>query len=147
MLFAVLNWFLDIHEDQHDGAPALRYGPRLALGRIDALMESLNELQGELLARLDSPQFDQPDLGRPAERLLTAVYQHLRLTGGFPLEEIAAIKLERTDIELAGPEKEQLLASKVEAIEKRVKLGDVRTWHAYRRQTSPESIPPDHSLA
>lgn len=48
MLYGVLRWYLSINRDSPAGLTPPSYGPRLVLGRIDALMEALTQLQDDL---------------------------------------------------------------------------------------------------
>ena len=147
-LRALLSWFADVHTDNDEkGLVPISDGPRFALERLDALSVALDEVQAALLAQLESQQFQQPDQGRPAERLLTAVYQHLHIVGGLPFEELAMLKLEIDGMDLAAGNTEQLRASTVDAIAKRVRGEDWRTWHPYRRRVPEETIPPDDCIS
>ena len=148
-LSAYLRWFLEINKDSTAWLVPLSDSSRLALARLDALMEVLGPLQSDLLSQLESPQFQQSGVGRRAERVLTAVYQHLHLTGGFTFAELAAIKLDCSEPGAAVPDSygaQQALKSAAEAIEKRVRSDDERTWHPYRRNASAETTPPGHSV-
>ena len=147
-LRALLGWFADVHKDNDEkGLVPISDGPRFAFERLDALSVALDEVQAAVLAQLESQQFQQPDQGRPAERLLTAVYQHLHIVGGLPFEELAMLKLEIDGTDLASGNTEQLRASTADSIAKRVRGEDLRTWHPYRRRVPEETIPPDHCIS
>lgn len=148
VLRALLSWFADLQkENDKKRLVPISDGSRLALERLDALGEALDDLQAAVLAQLESQQFQQPDQGRPAERLLTAVYQHLHIVGGVPFEELAMLKLEIDGTDLTSENTEQLRASTACAIAKRVRGEDFRSWHPYRRRVTEETIPPDHCIS
>lgn len=113
--------------------------------RADALAEALMSAQALLLTHIESPQFRQAASGRAAERLLTAVYQHLRHAGGFSFRELAMIETE-PDVspmpDATSDRATQAFASRIEAIEKRVASEDVRTWHPYVRPQTAEPTTP-----
>lgn len=145
MLYGVLLWYLAINRDTPAGLTPPSYGPRLVLGRIDALMEALTQLQDDLLVQLESPQFQQQATGRPAEQFLTQVCQQLHLTGGLDAPDIAAIILERPGLpaRTADAATERALASKAKTVAKRLKKPeDLRSWHPYVLKGPGETTPP-----
>jgi hypothetical protein len=146
MLSAMSRWFLDLNRDRLKGRTPIGDGVHEVLDRLDALMDALATLRDDLLARLKSRQFRQGTAGRPAERLLTAVYQQLRLTGGISFEEIAAIKRAGSPVDPESLEASDGLEKAIQSVEKRVKSKDVRAWHPYLRKGPGETIPPAHSV-
>jgi hypothetical protein len=149
MLFAMSHWFLELNRDKLKGRTSVGDGVCEVLDRLDALMDALANLRGDLLGRLRSRQFQQATAGRPAERLLTAVYQQLRRTGGLSFKEIAEIKVAASNARPIDPESDEdcdAIEKAIQSVEKRVKSKDVRAWHPYVRKGPGETMSPAHSV-
>jgi len=129
MLFATARWYAD-RNPRSRATDAVN----VAMGELEFLMGALKDVKDELLDPLSS-QFDQaPSGGKPAERLLTAIYQHLKKTGGLLLPELVQLPLQSSDLKTLGTDSLALprfLGDRAEAIKGRLKSRDVRKWHPY----------------